>query len=236
MVADSGERYWGRFGAAGLLAVDARRGVLLQHRVGWSHFGGTWGIPGGARHRGESAIDGAMRESAEEAGVPRGSVRARFLSVLDKQVWTYSTLVVDVETPFEPVISDRESLGLAWVPIDRVAGYELHPGFRGSWPRLQELLDVRPVVMVDTSYVTDSQLIDAVQARGVPAGELGLPEDRWFPEIVRVGDPDEAMVKGLELAATNPYLTVVGDDEAATAVLVEAGARVNPAGWFGSWL
>lgn len=232
MVADSGDRYWGRFGAAGLLAIDPRRGVLLQHRVGWSHFGGTWGIPGGARHKGENAIDGAMRESAEEAGVPRDAVRPRFLSVLDKQVWTYSTLVVDVETPFEPVISDRESLGLAWVPTDRVTGYELHPGFKASWPRLRELLDVRPVLMVDTSYVTDAHLIDAVRRRGVPARELALPEDRWFPEIIRVANPVEAIEKGLELAQTSPYLTVVGDDEAATAVLVEAGARVNPASWF----
>ena len=53
--APDGQRYWGRFGAAGLLALDADRGVLLQHRVGWSHFGGTWALPGGARHQGEDA-------------------------------------------------------------------------------------------------------------------------------------------------------------------------------------
>ena len=47
VVAPTGERYWGRFGAAGLLAVDRRRGVLLQHRVSWSHFGDTWALPGG---------------------------------------------------------------------------------------------------------------------------------------------------------------------------------------------
>src|SRR5690606_4660163 len=52
VVAPTGERYWGRFGAAGLLALDADLGVLLQHRVAWSHFGDTWGLPGGARHEG----------------------------------------------------------------------------------------------------------------------------------------------------------------------------------------
>src|SRR5688500_4178798 len=41
-----GERYWGRFGAAGLLVVSPAFEVLLQHRAAWSHFGGTWGMPG----------------------------------------------------------------------------------------------------------------------------------------------------------------------------------------------
>ena len=72
VVAPSGERYWGAFGAAGLLALDEHRGVLLQHRVSWSHYGDTWALPGGARHEGESAGDGALREAAEEAGVPDG--------------------------------------------------------------------------------------------------------------------------------------------------------------------
>jgi len=44
----NGERFWGRFGAAGLLVHDLRRGVLLQHRADWSHFGRTWGRPGGS--------------------------------------------------------------------------------------------------------------------------------------------------------------------------------------------
>src|SRR5580692_6708509 len=55
-----GQRFWGRFGAAGLLVWDPAAGVLMQHRVAWSHFGGTWGIPGGARKQGESAEAGAL--------------------------------------------------------------------------------------------------------------------------------------------------------------------------------
>lgn len=137
VVADTGERYWGRFGAAGLLAVDASRGVLLQHRVSWSHFGGTWGLPGGALHEGESPVDGALREAAEEAGIPAGAVEVRFTSVLDLKIWSYTTVVADVVVPFEPVISDPESVALEWVPFDEVEARPLHPGFADAWPALR---------------------------------------------------------------------------------------------------
>ncbi len=140
VVAETGEKYWGRFGAAGLLAVDAERGVLLQLRVGWSHFGGTWGLPGGALHQDEAPIDGALREATEEAGIPEGAVAPRFTSVLDLEIWSYTTVVADVVTPFEPVISDPESVALEWVPIDEVAERSLHPGFANAWPALRARL------------------------------------------------------------------------------------------------
>ncbi len=66
-----GQKFWGRFGAAGLLCWHRTDGILLQHRVSWSHFGGTWGLPGGARKQGEDAVSAAIREAAEEATVPR---------------------------------------------------------------------------------------------------------------------------------------------------------------------
>jgi len=203
VVAPTGERYWGAFGAAGLLALDPGRGVLLQHRVSWSHFGGTWALPGGARHQGESAVDGAMREAAEEAGVPAGAVRPRLVSVLDHDIWTYTTVVADVTNPFDPVISDPESVELAWVPVADVTDLPLHPGFASSWVRLRELLTVRPVIVVDAANVVGSvpdgwwrdragaaaRLIDglgALAARGIAGDVLRLPESRWYPEIVVV--------------------------------------------------
>ena len=201
--APDGQRYWGRFGAAGLLALDADRGVLLQHRVGWSHFGGTWALPGGARHQGEDAAAGAIREAQEEAGVPDGAVRARLESVLDVGVWTYTTLVADVVEPFTPVISDPESLELAWVPIDDVAKLPLHPGFAASWPLLRGLLPRHPVVVVDVANVVGSvpdgwwrdragaasRLLDRVSrraSRGVAADALWLEGDVWFPRWTAV--------------------------------------------------
>ena len=248
VVADDGTRYWGRFGAAGLLAVDPARGVLLQHRVSWSHFGDTWGLPGGARHQDESACDAALRESAEEAGVPAHAVRPRLISVLDVEIWTYSTLVADVVTPFEPVISDPESRELAWVPVDAVDDYPLHPGFGAAWPALRALLPVRPVVIVDAANVVGSvpdgwwrdrvgatgrllERLHALAADGVSAERLGLPADVWFPEIRLVvegqarGVEDPSGAAGVEIVRADGS----GDDAivAETARLVGEGHSVT---------
>lgn len=89
----------GRFGAAGLLALDAERGVLLQHSGGVEPLRRHLVLPGGARHEGESALDAALREAGEEAGVPSSAIRPRMVSVLDLDIWSYTTVVGDVVTP-----------------------------------------------------------------------------------------------------------------------------------------
>lgn len=131
-----GSRFWGLFGAAGLLAHDPERGVLLQHRATWSHFGGTWGLPGGARHEGESAYGAALREAAEEAAVPEDAVTPLFEEVLDLGIWSYTTVAVTVTRPFEARVADPESLELRWIALDEVTSLPLHPLFAESWPGL----------------------------------------------------------------------------------------------------
>ena len=126
MEGPDGARYWGRFGAAGLLA--------------WSHFGGTWGMPGGARHEHESAVDAAVREAAEEAGVPAMLLTVRFTSVLDLGYWSYTTVVADAAERFAPVISDPESIALRWVQVRDVDDLPLHPRFAEAWPLLRDRL------------------------------------------------------------------------------------------------
>lgn len=112
----------------------------MQHRASWSHFGDTWGLPGGARHVDEDAVTGAIREAGEEAGVSGDDLEVVTTSVLDLGFWSYTTVVARVLHPFEPVISDPESIALAWVPVDEVSELPLHPGFAASWPGLRGLL------------------------------------------------------------------------------------------------
>jgi len=135
-----GQRFWGRFGAAGLLVHDLRRGILLQHRADWSHFGGTWGLPGGARHEGETAVEGALREAHEEAAVPPDAVQVLFESVLDLGFWSYTTVVAEAVRPFDAHMADVESIELRWVAVERVVDLPLHPGFGASWPGLRARL------------------------------------------------------------------------------------------------
>jgi 8-oxo-dGTP pyrophosphatase MutT (NUDIX family) len=136
----AGLKYWGRFGAAGLLAWHREAGVLLQLRANWSHFGGTWGLPGGARKLDESAVAAALREAHEEAGSPAELLTVLFETVFDAGFWTYTTVVAEASEAFTPVIGDAESQALAWVPLDEVANLPLHPGFAATWPALQARL------------------------------------------------------------------------------------------------
>jgi len=238
-----GQRFWGRAGAAGLLAVDAGR-VLLQHRVAWSHFGGTWGLPGGARDVDESAVEGALRESAEEAAVPPDALEVAFTSVLDLGFWSYTTVVARVTRPFEPVISDAESTELAWVPVDEVDHLPLHPGLAASWPLLRAQLDRRLRLVVDVANVVGSRpdgwwrdragaterLLDAVEGstdEGWPARWFGLDEEGpGAPTLVRA--PVTAVVEGEARAVADRSGEVLVErasaDGDATIVRVAAGA------------
>lgn len=141
VIAADGNKYWGKFGAAGLLAVDPNKGVLMQHRVEWSDHGGTWGVPGGAINQGETAIVGAIREAQEEAGVPDDAVAPLFAHVIDRGNWTYTTVIAHVTVPFTPTISDPESVALDWVPFDQMEELLLHPGFAKSWPTLKSIIE-----------------------------------------------------------------------------------------------
>lgn len=134
-------RYWGTYGAAGLLLAHRDAGVLLQLRAVWSHLGGTWGLPGGAIKAGETPEDAAIREADEEAGVPPELVTVLGTSVFDLGYWSYTTVLARADEVFAPIIGDAESEALDWVAVDDVAGLPLHPGLAAGWPGLRSRLD-----------------------------------------------------------------------------------------------
>ena len=154
VISESGGHYWGRYGAAGLLLraprPDGTPAVLLQHRAVWSHQGGTWALPGGARDSHESAEETAVREAREEAGLPaellavRAAVVTAQVSGLGGTHWTYTTVVADAGELLHTV-PNRESTELRWVGEDEVADLPLHPGFAASWQRLRTLSALVPL-------------------------------------------------------------------------------------------
>lgn len=141
-----GHKHWGLFGAAGLLVRVRVAGdppgvdrVLLQHRAAWSHHGGTWGIPGGARDGGESAGVAALREAAEESTLDTGPVVPLDEYVDDHGGWTYTTVVVRASEAPPIEVRGVESTELRWVRTDHLDRLELHPGFAATWPSVRSI-------------------------------------------------------------------------------------------------
>ncbi|MEH3137022.1 MAG: NUDIX hydrolase [Mycolicibacterium neoaurum] len=149
VLSDGGAHFWGRHGAAGLLLrapdTDGGFAVLLQHRAPWSHQGGTWGLPGGARDSHETVEEAAVREAAEEAGLQAKQLTVR-ATVVTHEVpgWSYTTVIADAAEQL-PTIANRESAELRWVAEAQVAALPLHPGFAASWQRLREVTAELPL-------------------------------------------------------------------------------------------
>ena len=104
----------------------------MQLRAAWVHRGGPWALPGGARERGESAVDAALRESAEELGLAGSHVEVRGSRRADCGGWVYET-VLGAAIGSPELVNRAESAEHRWVPADHVADLPLLPAFRTAW-------------------------------------------------------------------------------------------------------
>jgi len=147
-----GTRRWGRFGAAGVLvrwADGDSQGAwwyFLARRSQWCHQGECWAIPGGALHKGEPPVEGALREFAEEVGpvLRDGEFRVVDVHEDDHGGWSYWTVIVEVPQRFAvPAAAELnwETAEAGWIPDHRLPGLELHSAFRRTLLRLRFLGD-----------------------------------------------------------------------------------------------
>ncbi len=206
-----GSRRWGLYGASGLLlhSVDesGTGHVLLQHRAPWTHQGGTWGLPGGARNSGESSIEAALREFTEEVEGELGVLSLFGVHRQDYQVWAFDTVLADTaeRRPFAP--GNSESQSIRWVPVHEVPSLPLIPAFAQVWPELSAALSERLLLVVDaTGPEQDSAPVEPLRD-GLAA-------------LVRAGVTDDVLPSGLSLA---PLYRRFPD----VLVVVDARARVT---------
>jgi 8-oxo-dGTP diphosphatase len=143
-----GSRHWGRHGAAGLALLrpavepggpgpDGGMELLLQLRAGWTHLGGTWALPGGARDSHEDDVEAALREAAEETGL--SPAQARVLGAhpgVDHGDWRYVYVVAAVVGAPDLTGLTPETEALRWVRLGAVSRLPLHHGLRSTWPGL----------------------------------------------------------------------------------------------------
>lgn len=149
-----GRRHWGLNGAAGLLIIK-EDSVLLQHRSPTSHNGDTWGLPGGARDSHEDAIEAALREAHEEAGVEPRMVEVLSIEKEDHGNWAYDTVIAIALPGITAYAANHESLEIRWVRFDQVAGLNLHPSFAKAWPKFLVSIAKSLALRAKSDNVTD---------------------------------------------------------------------------------
>ncbi|MGI5493242.1 NUDIX domain-containing protein [Microtetraspora malaysiensis] len=205
---DRGHRHWGVHGAAGLLAVhhtqDGMPYVLMQKRSWWSHHGGTWGLPGGARDSHEDAISGALREAHEEAALTGDQLRIQGVYLDDHGGWSFQTVIAQAAGLLDASPANGESTDMRWIAADEVGARKLHPGFAETWPRIRPAL--APLVVI----------LDAANIVGARA-EHGWWRDRAGAAARLIGELRVLATRGLrrppegpdDLAQWFPRMTVV---------------------------
>jgi 8-oxo-dGTP diphosphatase len=216
-----GHRHWGRFGASGLL-LAGERGAMLQHRAAWTHEGGTWGVPGGARDSHEDVVTTALRETAEEAAVDASAVAPLGWWREDHGGWSYTTVVAHPRRAVDPHATNAESIEIRWWATEQVGELPLHHGFAATWPRLRRAPQPLTIV-VDSANVVGSrpdgwwrdrlgaarrlrgQLAnvarDGIDTAALPAGLSGGGLVRLLPRVVLVVEGDAGPLAGEQVSS-----------------------------------
>ncbi|MEU6723501.1 NUDIX domain-containing protein [Nonomuraea wenchangensis] len=206
-----GHRHWGLHGASGLLLVHhdpvGTPYVLMQKRVWWSHHGGTWGLPGGARDSHEDAVASALREAREEAALGADELRVQGVYLDDHGGWAFETVIAETAELLAAAPANQESTELRWVALPEIAARELHPGFAATWGTIQGMLQPATIVLDVANIVgaraehgwwrdragAAARLLEDVAGLGLRHPVLA----QWFPRVVAIVEGAAKDVPGL---------------------------------------
>ncbi|GII95804.1 NUDIX hydrolase [Sinosporangium siamense] len=255
-----GHQHWGVYGASGLLAVhhdiEGVPHVLMQERSLTSHYGGTWGLPGGARDSHEDAVASALREAYEEAALGPEGLRVQGVYLDDHGGWTFETVIAEAATLLAASPANAESTDMRWMPVAEVEARRLHPGFAATWPQVR--LALSPLVIVldmanivgaraehgwwrDRAGATARLLaeVDTLMGQGFQGVPLETPPlATWFPRVKAVVEgaarrvlpvgPDTVLEEAGGSALYQAGMEVVAAPNSGDDMIVELVAQVPP--------
>ena len=112
--------------AAGIVYQDRKGRALFIRRSGVSDHAGEWSFPGGQIEDGESPLEAALREAAEELGKPPVATPPIRLLVTEDDNVRYTTYHARVSDAFVPELNE-EHTAWTWTRPDE-APEPLHPG------------------------------------------------------------------------------------------------------------
>ncbi|TMR99435.1 NUDIX hydrolase [Nonomuraea basaltis] len=260
-----GHRHWGLHGASGLLLVHHDElgvpHVLMQKRVWWSHHGGTWGLPGGARDSHEDAVTSALREAREEAALGADGLRVQGVYLDDHGGWAFETVIAESAERLAAAPANRESTELRWLALPEIADRRLHPGFAATWGEVQGMLRPETIVLDVANIVgaraehgwwhdragAATRLLEDVAVLRLEHPVLA----QWYPKVVAVvegaargvsevpgiqvvaatGSGDDAIVEVVRAARPWERVVVVTADRALRERVGELGAETAGPKW-----
>jgi mutator protein MutT len=109
-----------------VLAAVVRRNdkYLVCQRPTHKRHGGLWEFPGGKLERGETYLDAARRELAEELGVEVLAVGSPLFSIADSDS---EFLIEFLATEIVGEPQCLEHIELRWLPVDQLSSLQLAP-------------------------------------------------------------------------------------------------------------
>jgi len=111
----------------GVIAVVRRDGQFLLAQRSRGAYIGRWGFPGGHVERGETIVEAAMRELAEETGVEAAPVEViGHVDVIERDgqgrvLFHYVLLAVLAEWRAGEGVAADDAAALCWCTLDEIA-------------------------------------------------------------------------------------------------------------------